>query len=30
MGTILLTGFEPYGHTPINPAQQVACKSSTA
>jgi pyroglutamyl-peptidase len=26
MGTILLTGFEPYGHTPINPAQQVACK----
>ncbi|MCR9214999.1 MAG: pyroglutamyl-peptidase I [Proteobacteria bacterium] len=24
MGTILLTGFEPYGNTPINPAEQVA------
>lgn len=24
MRTILLTGFEPYGNTPINPAEQVA------
>ncbi|HZR83447.1 MAG TPA: pyroglutamyl-peptidase I [Candidatus Binatia bacterium] len=24
MSTILLTGFEPYGDTPINPAEQVA------
>lgn len=24
MNTILLTGFEPYGNTPINPAEQVA------
>jgi len=24
MGTILLTGFEPYGDTPINPAERVA------
>lgn len=24
MGTILLTGYEPFGHTPINPAEQVA------
>lgn len=24
MGSPLLTGFEPYGDTPINPAEQVA------
>ena len=24
MGTILLTGYEPFGNTPINPAEQVA------
>jgi len=24
MSTILLTGYEPFGHTPINPAEQVA------
>ena len=24
MSTILLTGFEPYGNTPVNPAEQVA------
>lgn len=24
MGEILLTGYEPFGHTPINPAEQVA------
>ena len=24
MTTVLLTGFEAFGHTPINPAEQVA------
>ena len=24
MNTILLTGFEPYGETPVNPAERVA------
>ena len=26
MKKILLTGFEPYGNTPINPAEQVATR----
>lgn len=25
MGKVLLTGFVPFGHTPVNPAESVTC-----